>query len=90
VTQPRIPGLSPQLQERAGLTHRQAECLSLWNPDPGKRAGGYRSVGMVLGITHGSVKDNIDRALAKIEAAMREEPVAERALVDSVDVDPFA
>jgi hypothetical protein len=32
VTQPRVPGLDPAIQERAALTDAQATALSLWDP----------------------------------------------------------
>jgi hypothetical protein len=49
VTQPRVPGLDPAIQARAGLTDKEAEALALWDPGPIveaiDRAGTFLDVG---------------------------------------------
>jgi hypothetical protein len=42
VTQPRIPGLDPAIQERACLTDAQARALALWDPGRACHSAGDR------------------------------------------------
>jgi integrase len=42
------------VQERAGLTDKEAEALALWGPSPSGR--GYNSVALALGISRSAVR----------------------------------
>jgi hypothetical protein len=48
----RVAGLDPKVQERAGLTRRQAECLDLRI-----RGASYRYIAIQLGIAHVTVRE---------------------------------
>jgi hypothetical protein len=67
-----IPGLDPDVQERAGLTDRQAECLDLH-----LRGASYRYIARAIGVLqHVTAREHVQVAVAKVERAMREgEPV---------------
>lgn len=68
----RIPA---ELVELAGLTDRQREALELWNPDPDKTSGGYRTVALAMGCSMSTVRQHIAAGLAKLERVL-DEPAA--------------
>jgi hypothetical protein len=78
-----IPGLDPAIEERAGLTAKEAEALSLWSPDADKSGGGYMSVAIALDIGKSTARDRVQRGLRKLERAMREPDPASPARVAS-------
>ena len=67
----RVKWLDPELVERAGLTRKQRDALELWDP-ASRTSGGYRTVGMILGVSYETARDHIKAGLRKIEIAMRE------------------
>jgi DNA-binding CsgD family transcriptional regulator len=66
VTEVAIPGLAPDVQARAGLSNRQAECLSLH-----LRGASYRVIGAALGIDYSTAHGHVQRGLRRLELAMR-------------------
>jgi DNA-binding NarL/FixJ family response regulator len=66
VTQASVPGLSPELQARAELTDRQAECLSLH-----LKGASYRFIGQALDLEQWTAYGHVQRALYRLERATR-------------------
>jgi DNA-binding CsgD family transcriptional regulator len=61
-----IPGLDPEVQARAGLTDRQAECLEL-----SVRGASLRWIAAQLGVlNHQTIAQHLATAVAKVERVM--------------------
>lgn len=73
---PRPPRINRHLLDQAGVTSREQQALTLWDPSPGKRTGGYRTVALALDISPAAARDRIQRALRKLERHLRNHELA--------------